>query len=147
MRFANRVVVVASIALLAGCAAGGGSAGGAVGGGSIAAPTGRYMQFKDPASGVVASQITWPTNAFCAGSLSQILSNPPSRNTKPFVSCVSSSASASLNARSTIRNKLYSYIVDVEAINVDECFDFVQNMFRTVEAVRNLEVVAECALK
>jgi hypothetical protein len=106
----------------------------------------RYLQIKHPISGVVGYQIALPSSDACSGMLGMVDSNEKSKGMKPFFVCSSTSASATLPARATVRNKVYSFIFDVEAINLKECNSVLEGMMAS-EGKDNLEVVSLCAAK
>lgn len=115
-----------------------------VGGALLPTSTGRYMQFKHPASSVVAFQMSFPTPEGCAGMMATLRYKPESKEMLPFVACVSTSASSSLPARATVRNKTYVFLADVEALSVGACKEFVDGMMNS-DGKENLELVAPCA--
>jgi len=114
----------------------------------VPAPTqyNRYLQFKHPISGTVAFQIAFPNPDGCKGMLAMVNFDEKSNSMKSFFVCTSNSASATLPIRATIRNKVYSFILDLEAINSQECNSFLKGMMNG-EAKDNLEVISPCTLK
>ena len=104
------------------------------------------MQFKHPESGTVAMQMTLPTPDGCSGLLALYRSNKEIKEFAKFISCNSTSVSSSLPARATVRNKLYAFLVEVEALTAGECNSATQSMMEG-DGGENLEIVAACAVK
>ena len=101
------------------------------------------MQIKHPVSGVVGLQMTFPSPEGCAGMLSTVRWKSEFKEMLPFFACVSMTASSSLPARATVRNKTYAFLIDIEAVSLSECKAFVDGMMNS-EGKENLEVAAPC---
>ena len=107
------------------------------------ASVGRYLQFKHPVAGVVALQMTFQTPPGCAGMLATLRYNPSLKEMLPYFACVDTSVSTALPSHAVVRNKIYSFLVDIEVINLSECKTLVDSMMNS-EGKENLEVVAPC---
>jgi hypothetical protein len=135
----HAVAAAAIAAAIAGCA----------GPGAALPPmqvNGRYLQAKHPVSGVPALQIALPNQEGCASMLAVMRQQDPNNYLISLWSCSANSASASLPTRATVRNKTYAFLLDVEAISMQECKESVDGMMNS-KGKDNLEVVSACATK
>ena len=137
MNFATTAAILAISAATVSCAGHGGGA-------SLPALSGRYLQVKHPVSSVVAFQMAFPSPESCVGMLAALRYKSESKEMLPFFACVGTTASSTLPARATLRNKTYAFVVDVETVSVNECKSFVEGMLKS-DGKENLEVVAPCA--
>ena len=106
-------------------------------------PSDRYFQIKHFVSGVVSYQVALPSSEACNVMLRSIDYNLKTKGMKAHYVCSSTSASATLPFRATVRNKVYSFTFDVEAINLRWCNLAFEGW--NDEVKENLEVVSPCA--
>jgi hypothetical protein len=105
---------------------------------------GRYYQWVHPISGAVAFQMAMPNAQGCSFLLKTAIANPKAAAFSNTLRCSLVSASKQLDAIGTIRNKTYNFVVDVEAISVDECQVFIDSVIRSAPII---EQVAPCKAK
>lgn len=111
-------------------------------GGFVQPTSGRYMQMKHPATDAVVVQMTVPNPDACAFMLKSV---PKNDVMSRLMSCRGESASATLPIRATVRNIPYGFLVDVDAVSIEECSATVDAMVKS--GAPNLEIVAPCARK
>ncbi len=104
----------------------------------------KYLQFRHPVTGVPAFQVALPNSDGCVGMLATMRTKQGANDLLAYWSCVDTSASSSLPARATVRNKTYAFVFDIEAISLQECSSFVEAMLNS-EGKDNLELVRTCA--
>lgn len=107
--------------------------------------SGRYGQFREPISGIVGLQMTFPSSEGCAVWLQTLSRAEEGKPFRDFFACTNTSVSASLPYRSTLRNKSYGYLVDTETISLPECIRITDKVKK--QHAESIEVVAPCKKK
>ena len=104
------------------------------------------MQMRNPASNVVALQITFPTSDNCAYVLKATQNSEAGRGGSKFMSCSDVSASANLHAHADVLDKPDHFVMHIETISLADCTKAVDGLLAGALRETN-EVVSACKEK
>jgi hypothetical protein len=108
--------------------------------------TGRYFQFRNPMTGLVVAQVTYPTRPGCAFVLRGLAhGDDQGQQAAELAACSDVSASKELHAIATLRDTQGSYLFDIETGSIAECTGATSNMIRDSKGA--IQMVADCKTK
>lgn len=102
----------------------------------------RFLLVKHPTTDAGFIQMNYPNARTCSAYLA-IIQADKNNPLASLSSCNESSYGSNLPYRATLRYKAYNFVVDLEAISLDECTAVVDSAVATGAA----EVVVECKPK
>jgi hypothetical protein len=113
---------------------------------SISSAPSRYLQVTHPVTDAVVLQLTLPNERGCEGMLTISKYENRDKDLMDLMACSSVSASRHLPFRATARNTAYDFLIDLEAVTLNECLSFIAGA-KNGSNGKDYELVSDCKRK